>query len=1184
MRKWKKQVAACLSSVMLLTAFSMTSMAAGGVTPTKTSNQNTQDYSRWSKPINSYLMDNGDDTLTRVEVSGNSIIVEKYDQKGVLQEAKTIEYELSKFGGFYAGEDYNFFVFGQSNPNEDDSREVIRVVKYSKDWKRLGEASLEGANTTEPFDAGSLRMAEYGGMLYIRTCHEMYTSDDGLNHQSNLTLSVRISDMEITDQFSKVMNTASGYVSHSFNQFIATDENLVAADHGDAYPRAVVLIKYVAKAGDETFTDKTERVDLENGYYTTKMCDYIEVLPIQGTKGANDTGVSLGGFVISDSSYLTAGNSVAQDSSYNANGVRNIFVTSTPSGDFSAEATKVNWITDYTNKSTDVSTPHLVKTSDGRILLLYTASDKVNYVYLDDEGNKDGTVQTMDGALSDCVPLALNDGSVIWYYTKNSVPTFCKIDADGKSSTFSASGSEEKEISLNVTSKELKVGDTFQLTASDGSDTALKATWTSSDNAVATVDSNGLVKAVKEGKATITAAVDGVNASCVITVTKKEIVLNSSAREMKVGDAFELTVSDGSATAPKATWTSSDETVAKVDGSGKVTAVKEGKATITAKVDDLTAECVITVTENPKNITLDKNSHEMKVGDTFQLTASDGSATAPKAVWTSSDKTIATVDDNGKVTAVKEGKVTITAKLGNSSAVCEITVTKTPKNITLNKNSHEMKVGDTFQLTVSDGSETAPKAAWTSSDKAVATVDDSGLVKAVKAGKVTITAKVDDAAAACTITISEPEKPKEISLNFTSYDMDTTETLELKAVTSGFDSAPEITWTSSDSKIATVDKNGKVKPVKEGSVTITAKAGNVKAECIVKISVPDENPDEIKLNYSEYELKVGKTVQLKVVKKATSSDAIPKTEWSSTDSSIAEVDDEGVVTAVKAGSVKIKATIGDSTVSCRIIVKEKLENEPDSISLNYSSREVRVGNTVQLKAKAKIGTSTVDMDADEVEWSSSDTSVATVDENGLVKAVKRGTATITAKVDDLTATCKITVTSSSGSSSGSSSSGSKRSKTDSTQNAVNKGSSSRPSYVVQGAWNQNADGSWNFTDSTGKAYKNSWGAVVNPYANTAAGQTDFDWFFFDENGKMRTGWFVDTDGNTYYLNENSDGTRGRMMTGWCWIVDAMGVQRCYYLNPISDGTKGKLLVNTVIDGYTINEKGEWTVNGVVQTK
>ena len=82
-------------------------------------------------------------------------------------------------------------------------------------------------------------MDEYGGYLYIHSCHTMYTSSDGLNHQANLSFSVREADMEITDSFSGVANISAGYVSHSFNQFILVDQdaNIVTLDHSDAYPR-----------------------------------------------------------------------------------------------------------------------------------------------------------------------------------------------------------------------------------------------------------------------------------------------------------------------------------------------------------------------------------------------------------------------------------------------------------------------------------------------------------------------------------------------------------------------------------------------------------------------------------------------------------------------------------------------------------------------------------------------------------------------------------------------------------------------------------------------------------------------------------------------------------------------------------------------------------------------------------
>lgn len=167
--------------------------------------------------------------------------------------------------------------------------------------------------------------------------------------------------------------------------------------------------------------------------------------------------------------------------------------------------------------------------------------------------------------------------------------------------------------------------------------------------------------------------------------------------------------------------------------------------------------------------------------------------------------------------------------------------------------------------------------------------------------------------------------------------------------------------------------------------------------------------------------------------------------------------------------------------------------------------------------------------------------------------------------------------------SGNSGSGSGHSSSSSSRYNKNQLNVSVPSYVVKGTWKQNGN-QWIFVGSDGKEYKNCWAAVLNPYADTAAGQSAFDWFHFDVSGVMQTGWLTDTDGNRYYLNPVSDNTKGRMVTGWVWIPDAAGVSKCYYFNPVSDGFRGKLLTNTVIDGYTVNKDGAWTVNGVVQTR
>lgn len=126
----------------------------------ESNNVSDNNYSMTAYVVNSYLQPNSDGTITRIEYIDNAIVIEIYDHSFELKSQKTLQKELEYFGGFYSGENYNFLVFGQSNLNEDDSVEVMRVVKYSKQWERLESSSLRGNNTSNMFNAGSCRMTE----------------------------------------------------------------------------------------------------------------------------------------------------------------------------------------------------------------------------------------------------------------------------------------------------------------------------------------------------------------------------------------------------------------------------------------------------------------------------------------------------------------------------------------------------------------------------------------------------------------------------------------------------------------------------------------------------------------------------------------------------------------------------------------------------------------------------------------------------------------------------------------------------------------------------------------------------------------------------------------------------------------------------------------------------------------
>jgi len=385
-----------------------TTVIPSNLIPTTSSNKDAQNYRwNWSDTVKSHLYENQLGGLTRVEYTGGQIIVEDYDNDFMLRSSRTIPMELSLWGGFYAGAQYNFLIFGQTNPSQDNSREVIRVVKYSKDWKRLGQSSLCGANTTVPFDAGSLRCAEYGDYLYIRTCHEMYASEkDGRNHQANLTLTVRQSDMKLTDSYHIVMNQSVGYVSHSFNQFVLIDQNrnIVTVDHGDAYPRSIELMRYKSvRGGDDKFSGGVAGSSL---------------LTFPGAVGENYTGATVGGFAETANSYVTA-------YSYDGGGqgAHGIYLACTSKNGLNSTTIPVAG-------GADMRTPVLAPAGlDGGYLLWTDLFGNFYYTRYTDGGTI-GTINTINAALSDCQPI-LHNGEIVWYVTDNSVPVFYRINAIG---------------------------------------------------------------------------------------------------------------------------------------------------------------------------------------------------------------------------------------------------------------------------------------------------------------------------------------------------------------------------------------------------------------------------------------------------------------------------------------------------------------------------------------------------------------------------------------------------------------------------------------------------------------------------------------------------------------------------------------------------------------------------------
>ena len=410
-------------------------------------NVDLQSYGyNWSRPVSSYLSKT-DGGFMRVQAGAEKkwVVVAYYDEGYKLVSRRVISKELPLFGAFYETDDNFFIVSGQENPKESDSVEVFRVTKYDKDWTRLGSCGLYGANTTYPFEAGSCRCANDGKWLVVRTCHKMYTYSDGLNHQANVTMLVDTDAMVMADSVTGVAGTALGYVSHSFNQFVAIQNGkIVALDHGDAYPRSLCLIRYQANVEDGALFDE----DSWNDYVVS-----LDVIEFPGAVGDNYTGAEVGAFEVAGDSYLVAGSYTGQkgDGDYET---ANVFVASV---DRATEAVSITWLTNYKEGKPSASAPHMTKVSDNRYIVLwsrYPGDDEwvsdydtrtVYYAFVDGSGALTSQVYTLQGRLSDCAPI-VSDGKVIWYTWANPVDTFFEISIDNPGSAKSyrfINGSED---------------------------------------------------------------------------------------------------------------------------------------------------------------------------------------------------------------------------------------------------------------------------------------------------------------------------------------------------------------------------------------------------------------------------------------------------------------------------------------------------------------------------------------------------------------------------------------------------------------------------------------------------------------------------------------------------------------------------------------------------------------------
>jgi trimeric autotransporter adhesin len=613
-------------------------------------------------------------------------------------------------------------------------------------------------------------------------------------------------------------------------------------------------------------------------------------------------------------------------------------------------------------------------------------------------------------------------------------------------------------VSVSPAAANVPSGETKQLTAtghySDGTTANLtdEVTWSTSSGSTATVSSTGLVTADSTGAATITATdpSSSMSGTALITVLPAVLVavtVSPSAANLPSGETQQLTAtgdySDGSTQnlTDDVTWSTSAGATASVSSVGLVTAGSTtGLATITATEPSTSIEGVSAITVLPAEllaITVTPGLTNVPKGQTQQLVAtgdySDGTTSNLTASvdWTTSSSTTATVSSTGLVTAVGTGAATITATDPTTSVAGVAAITVLPAQLTaidVSPLATNLPAGETQQLTAmgiySDGTQVnlTNEAIWSSSDATIASVSATGLVKADgDTGAATITAEDPSTGIQGTAAITDlPAELLAITVNPPAANLPSGETQQLTATGdysdgSTADLTKQVTWSTSDSSIASVSSKGLVTAGSStGPATITATDSSTSIEGVSAITVLPAVLLGITVDPPAANVASGETQQLTATgdySDGSTQNLTKQVTWSTSDSSIASVSTKGLVTAGGTGLATITATDPSSSLS-GVAAITVLPAELLAITVTPPAANLPSGETQQLTAT---GYYSDDSSADlslEVTWSTSDSSIASVSSSGLVTAGSNtglGTITATDPTTGIFGTAAITV-------------------------------------------------------------------------------------------------------------------------------------------------------------------------------
>ena len=428
-----------------------------------------------------------------------------------------------------------------------------------------------------------------------------------------------------------------------------------------------------------------------------------------------------------------------------------------------------------------------------------------------------------------------------------------------------------------------------------------------------------------------------------------EIDLGDYQTEIKVGEKqlLSITVLPSDATNQTLTFQSSNESVATINGIGRINAISEGITNITVKCGDIENGFSLSVISNEVAVTdieIGYYDSEMEIGKTQTLltTILPASATNQTVTYSSSDTSIATILSTGEIMAIAKGAVTITASAGSISKNIKVTVKEEAKvkaeQIDLGDYQESMAIGEKqlISATVLPTDATEQTLSYQSSNDEVATVNDMGRITAIAVGKTKITVSSKGISNSFQLTVKKTNDIEVTDIEIADYEdemtVDKTQTIYTTVLPSDATNTT-VTYSSSDTGIATVLSSGEVKAIAKGNVIITVKAGEITKEIPITVKV---TTTKIELNNNYVVLKPKEEFTLKA--SALPSDAVQSITYEVVDKDIATITSNGTLQARSIGTTSVIVSNGDLSVAVTVIVNES--GTADQATIENATKQV----------------------------------------------------------------------------------------------------------------------------------------------------------------------------------------------------------------------------------------------------